>query len=93
MDDRAPQPDEIEIDYIQEDVRFDTTNPHYAAFQQVFEAFKISEPDKDGSQQMETEEKAVVELINILQGLLCYFIVTVRKRRVERVTRLMMKAL
>jgi hypothetical protein len=58
MDDRAPQPDEIEIDYIQEDVRFDTTNPHYAAFQQVFEAFKISEPDKDGSQQMETEEKA-----------------------------------
>jgi hypothetical protein len=54
---------------------------------------QISEPDKDGSQQMETEEKAVVELINILQGLLCYFIVTVRKRRVERVTRLMMKAL
>ncbi|XP_065842219.1 splicing factor 3B subunit 2-like [Oscarella lobularis] len=49
------KPDDVEIEYVSEPAAFDESNPIYADFSKIFEAFKIRDPAVEPVEQEETK--------------------------------------
>ena len=48
--------DEVEIEYVQESLDLDLSNPMYRQFAKIFDAFKIQEPEQEEKEKEEKEK-------------------------------------